>query len=312
MTPYIAAPCSEAAGRDDAPTGLKKPLGHGIGLRATHFEAWLERAPDVAFAECITENYIDVGGRPRAMLEHVRAAMPVVLHGVSLSIGSVDPIDEAYIASVKRLADAVDPAWVSDHLCWSSVGGQHLHDLLPLPYTEEALVHVAARVQKVQDLLGRPLVLENPATYVTFVASALTEWEFLAELARRTGAGLLLDINNVYVSARNHGWSTDAYLAGIPVETVWQFHLAGHSDFGTHVVDTHDQPVCDAVWALHRRAVARFGRVATLVEWDDRIPELDVVVAESRRARANEREVLGSLAASPAEPRCLEAEARGA
>lgn len=273
-------------GAPRAPGAPSASLGHGIGLRAQHFEAWRAELPAVDWAEVITENFLDVGGRPRAVLEHVRAAMPVVLHGVSMSIGSVDPLDRAYLASVRRLADAIEPAWVSDHLCWSSVGGQHLHDLLPLPYTEEALAHVASRVNAVQDVLGRPLVLENPSTYVTFPESAMHEWEFLAELARRTGCGLLLDVNNVYVSARNHGWSAGAYLEGLPPSAVKQFHLAGHTDLGTHVVDTHDAPVCDAVWELYRRAVRRFGNVATLVEWDDRIPALADVVAESHRARA--------------------------
>jgi len=268
--------------------------GHGIGLRAAHFPSWLAcRAPaGVDFTEVITENFLDVGGRPRAVLEHVRAAMPVVLHGVSLSIGSVDPLDEAYLAAVRRLADAIQPAFVSDHLCWSSVGGQHLHDLLPLPYTEEALTHVCERVLRVQDRLGRPLVLENPSTYVTFAASALTEWDFLAELVRRTDAQLLLDVNNVFVSARNHGWSTEAYLAGLPGGAVRQIHLAGHSDLGTHLVDTHDARVADAVWELYARAVTRFGRVPTLVEWDDEIPPIEDVLAESQRARTIEATVL--------------------
>jgi uncharacterized protein (UPF0276 family) len=218
--------------------------------------------------------------------------MPVVLHGVSLSIGSVDPLNRDYLESVRRLAAEVEPAWISDHLCWSSVDGHYLHDLLPLPYTAEALDHVAARVHTVQDVLRRPLVLENPSTYLSFAESAMTEWEFLRELVRRTGCGLLLDVNNVYVSARNHGFSADDYLAGLPADAVWQFHLAGHTDLGTHCIDTHDAPVCDAVWDLYRKAVRRFGAVSTLVEWDDKIPPLEVVLAESRRAAAVEAAVL--------------------
>ena len=273
---------------------MDRKLGHGVGLRTAHYQEWSEGGThQVDWVECITENYLDVGGRPRAMLRGLRERMPVVLHGVSLSIGSVDPLDTAYLESVSRLAAEVEPAWVSDHLCWSSVGGHHLHDLLPLPYTAEALDHVAARVHAVQERLRRPLVLENPSTYLGFAESTVTEWEFLAELHRRTGCGLLLDVNNVYVSARNHGFSADDYLAGIPAGAVWQFHLAGHTDLGTHLVDTHDAPVCDAVWELYRTAVRQFGPVAALVEWDDKIPPLELVVAESRRARAVEAAVLG-------------------
>ena len=266
--------------------------GHGIGLRTTHYASWEAGTTEVDRTECITENYLDVGGRPRQILERVRGAMPVVLHGVSLSIGGVDPLDRDYLGAVKRLADAIDPAFVSDHLCWTAREGHNLHDLLPLPYTEEALAHVAGRVNAVQDLLRRPLVLENPSTYLAFAASQMTEWEFLTALTRATGAKLLLDVNNVYVSARNHGFSADAYLAGIPVDAVAQFHLAGHTDLGTHVIDTHDAPVCDAVWALYRKAVRRFGRVATLIEWDAQIPPFETLLEESRRAAAVADEAL--------------------
>ncbi len=274
---------------------MDRRLGHGVGLRAPHYDAWRDGPAPVAWAECITENYLQVGGRPRAMLRHLRAQVPLVLHGVSLSIGSVDPLNLEYLSQVKRLAAELEPAWISDHLCWSSVGGQYLHDLLPLPYTEEALEHVVERVLAVQELLGRVLVLENPSTYLGFLHSTFPEWEFLAALARRTGCGLLLDLNNVYLSAKNHGFSADAYLEGIPREAVWQFHLAGHSDLGTHLVDTHDAPVAEPVWELYRKAVRRFGPVATLVEWDDRIPPLEEVVAQSRRAAAVEREALAEV-----------------
>ena len=274
---------------------MDRRLGHGVGLRAPHSDAWRDGPAPVAWAECITENYLQVGGRPRAMLRHLRAQVPLVLHGVSLSIGSVDPLNLEYLSQVKRLAAELEPAWISDHLCWSSVGGQYLHDLLPLPYTEEALEHVVERVLAVQELLGRVLVLENPSTYLGFLHSTFPEWEFLAALARRTGCGLLLDLNNVYLSAKNHGFSADAYLEGIPREAVWQFHLAGHSDLGTHLVDTHDAPVAEPVWELYRKAVRRFGPVATLVEWDDRIPPLEEVVAQSRRAAAVEREALAEV-----------------
>ena len=270
----------------------RKTLGHGVGLRAAHYDAWQRAVPGIDWVEVITENVLDVGGRPRRMLERVRSEVPVVLHGVSLSIGSTDPLSLTYLRSVRELAREIDAAWVSDHLCWSSVDDHYLHDLLPMPYTEESLAHVVARVHRAQDVLGRPLVLENPSTYLGFAESTLTEWDFLAELARQTGCGLLLDVNNVYVSATNHGWSVEAYLEGIPVDAVWQFHLAGHSDLGTHLVDTHDAPVCNAVWSLYARAVHRFGATSTLIEWDDRIPPLDAVIAESARAREVERGVV--------------------
>ena len=274
-------------------------LGHGIGLRAKHFDSWQHHAPDVAWAECITENFLGVGGRPRQVLERVRSLMPVVLHGVSLSIGSVDPLNLDYLAAVKQLAHEVEPSWVSDHLCWSSVGGQYLHDLLPLPYTEEALAHVASRVHEVQEMLQRPLVLENPSTYLAFDGSTMAEWEFFAELVRATGCGMLLDVNNVYVSARNQGFSPETYLDGIPREAVWQFHLAGHSDLGTHLIDTHDAPVCDDVWRLYAAAVRRFGPLPALVEWDDAIPPLAVLVDESRRAAAVEHDAVSLATAGP-------------
>ena len=275
----------------------RKTLGHGVGLRAAHYDAWQRAVPGIDWVEVITENVLDVGGRPRRMLERVRSEVPVVLHGVSLSIGSTDPLSLTYLRSVRELAREIDAAWVSDHLCWSSVDDHYLHDLLPMPYTEESLAHVVARVHRAQDVLGRPLVLENPSTYLGFAESTLTEWDFLAELARQTGCGLLLDVNNVYVSATNHGWSAEAYLEGIPVDAVWQFHLAGHSDLGTHLVDTHDAPVCDAVWSLYARAVHRFGATSTLIEWDDRIPPLDAVIAESARARAVEQGVVEAAVA---------------
>ncbi len=273
------------------------PVGQGVGLRATHYADWERGARGVSWAECITENYLDVGGRPRQMLELVRARMPLVLHGVSLSIAGTDPLDLAYLAAVKRLANDLEPAWVSDHLCWSSTGGQQLHDLLPIPYTEEALLHVALRVRQAQDFLGRPLVLENPSTYLAFAESTMTEWDFLAELAKRTDCGILLDVNNVYVSSRNHGFLPDDYLAGVPVQAVKQFHLAGHTDRGSHVIDTHDAPVADAVWALYAKAVARFGPVPTLLEWDASLPPFETVVAESQKAAAVVAAALGTAGA---------------
>jgi hypothetical protein len=220
-----------------------------------------------------------------------------VLHGVSLSLGSIDPLDARYLDELAALAHETEPAWVSDHLCWSSVGGHYSHDLLPLPYTEEALAHVSERVLRVQDRLKRQMLVENVSSYVTFTQSTMTEWQFLAELCQRADCGLLLDVNNIFVSAFNHGFDANQFVDGIPRGRVGQIHLAGHSDNGTHLLDTHDHHVCDGVWALYRRALERFGRVSTLVEWDDHIPPFDEVLAESRKAAAIEREVLGDVAA---------------
>jgi uncharacterized protein (UPF0276 family) len=259
-------------------------LGHGIGLRPPHYAEVVATRPPVDWFEVISENFMVEGGNPRRVLRAVRERYPVVLHGVSLSLGSVDPLDQRYLDRLAALAAEVEPAWVSDHLCWSSFGGHTGHDLWPLPFTEEALDHVARRVSQVQERLGRRILVENVSSYLQFTASTMTEWEFLAALCRRADCGLLLDVNNVYVSAHNHGFSAEEFLRGIPPERVGQMHLAGHSDAGTHLLDTHDHPVCDPVWELYRRAVARFGPVATLIERDDHIPPLAELVAESQRA----------------------------
>jgi uncharacterized protein (UPF0276 family) len=270
-------------------------LGHGIGLRTTHFAPLLEQGGTADWFEVLTENFLGVGGRPRAVLDRVRAERPIVLHGVSLSIGSVDPLNEDYLRDVRALADEVQPAWVSDHLCWGSFGRHYAHDLFPMPFTEEALGHVVSRVEHVQERLGRRMLLENVSSYLEFKASRLSEWEFLAEVARRADCLLLLDVNNVHVSAHNHGFAAADFLAGLPRERVAQIHLAGHSDLGTHLLDTHDAPVPEPVWGLYQDAVRRFGRVSTLVEWDDHIPPLDEVLAEAERARAAERAVLEAV-----------------
>jgi uncharacterized protein (UPF0276 family) len=258
----------------------------------------VQEQPAVDWFECISENFMVAGGNPRKVLRQVRERYPVVLHGVSLSLGSVDPLDARYLDELDALAREVDPAWVSDHLCWSSLGGHFAHDLLPLPYTEEALRHVVERVGRVQDRLRRQILVENVSSYLTYAHSTMSEWEFLAALAERADCGLLLDVNNVYVSAFNHGFDARAFIDGIPVGRVGQIHLAGHTDEGTHLLDTHDHPVCDGVWALHRHALRRFGRVSTLIEWDDHIPPFAEVLAESRRAAALEREVLAEAKAS--------------
>jgi uncharacterized protein (UPF0276 family) len=273
-------------------------LGHGIGLRTQHYPRVLDGTAPADWFEVISENFMIRGGRPLAVLEKARATAPVVLHGVSLSLGSVDPLNDGYLDALAALAARVQPAWVSDHLCWGSIGGHYAHDLLPLPYTEEALAHVVERVRRVQERLGRRILVENVSSYVAFTHSVMPEWEFLAAVAERADCGILLDVNNVYVSALNHGFSAETYLDGVPIGRIGQIHLAGHTDKGTHLLDTHDAPVIPAVWALYRRAVARFGRVSTLVEWDDHVPELEEVLAEAERARAAEAEVLDACALS--------------
>jgi uncharacterized protein (UPF0276 family) len=270
------------------PDGITRPapLGHGVGLRRDHFERVLTAPTRIDWFEVISENFMVDGGKPRDVLTRVRERYPVVLHGVSLSIGSTDPLNEGYLDALRALADRVEPAWVSDHLCWAGVGGHYAHDLLPLPYTEEALQHVVSRVQRVQERLARPIALENVSSYVSYRMSTMPEWEFLSEVARRSGCGILLDVNNIYVSARNHGFDARAYIDAVPVDRVWQFHLAGHSDKGAYLLDTHDHPVCDPVWDLYAHAVRRFGPVSTLIEWDDHIPTFERLEEESERARA--------------------------
>ena len=261
-------------------------LGQGIGLRAAHYAEVLETNPPVDWFEVISDNFMEPGGNPRRMLRAVRERWPVVLHGVSLSLGSADPLDARYLDELAALARELEPAIVSDHLCWGSHSGAYAHDLLPLPFTEEALAHVAERVSRVQDRLRRQILVENVSSYVAFTQSTMTEWEFLAALAARTDCGLLLDVNNVFVSAHNHGFDARAFIDAIPVGRVGQFHLAGHSRLGELLLDTHDHPVRDEVWELYRHAVTRFGAVPTLVEWDDKLPPLARVVEESLRAKA--------------------------
>ena len=273
-------------------------IGHGVGLRNRHYTAFLEEQPRVDFVEAISENFMGLGGRPRAVLEKTRRDRPVVLHGVSLGIGSVEPLDEAYLKQWRALIDEVQPALVSDHLCWGRAHGHYSHDLWPVPYTEECLRHVVERVGRVQEVLGRRILLENVSSYLEFRASELTEWEFLAEVARRADCGILLDVNNVYVSARNHGFDAKTYLDAIPVERVGQFHLAGHQDRGHLVIDTHEGQVCDAVWDLYRHSVKRFGDVSCLIEWDEGVPELEVLLAESAKAKAIAEETLRVIPAA--------------
>jgi uncharacterized protein (UPF0276 family) len=267
-------------------------LGQGLGLRPPFYEAAAAGTAPVDWWEVISENFMVEGGNPRRVLQATRAHRPIVLHGVSMSLGSTDPLDDRYLDRLAALAAEIEPAWISDHLCWSSFGGHRAHDLWPLPLTEEALTHVAARVSRVQDRLGRRILVENVSSYLTYRHSTMSEPEFLTALAERADCGLLLDVNNVFVSAHNHGFDPGAFIDGVPRERVGQFHLAGHSRLSTHLLDTHDHPVCEEVWELYRRAVARFGDVATLLERDDRIPPLEELCAEVGRAGEIARQAL--------------------
>ena len=260
--------------------------GFGLGLRPAHYETILGGSPRVDWFEAITENYLVPGGPPLHHLERIRASYPIVLHGVSLSIGGTVPLDLAYLREVKHLAGRIEAAWISDHLCWTGTDGRNLHDLLPLPYTREALDHVVDRLRRVQDVLGRRILLENVSSYLAWRQSEMTEWEFLAGVAEAADCDLLLDVNNVYVSSVNHGFDPLVYLAGVPVHRVRQIHLAGHEDHGTHLIDTHDAPVARAGWDLFAQAVRRFGAVPAMIERDGNIPALDALVAELDVARS--------------------------
>lgn len=260
-------------------------LGFGLGLRTTHYEAILETRPAVDWFEVISENFMVPGGRPLHNLDRIRRDYAMAMHGVSLSIGSTAPLDRDYLRDLKKLVARIEPALVSDHLCWTGIGGKNLHDLMPMAYTEEAVDHVAARVCEVQDFLGRQILLENVSSYVTFKESTLSEWEFLRLIAEQADCGILLDINNIFVSAFNHGFDPSAYLEGIPVERVRQLHLAGHDHCGDYIIDTHDAPVVGPVWDLYRKAVQRFGNVSTMIERDDHIPPLVELMQELDRAR---------------------------
>jgi uncharacterized protein (UPF0276 family) len=260
-------------------------LGIGIGLRTVHFDHILRRRPAIDWFEVLSENFMDTGGRPLFVLDQVVERYPVALHGVSLSVGSTDALDRGYLQKLRALAKRTRARWVSDHLCWTGVLGRNTHDLLPLPYDRATLRHVTRRVKQVQDALERPLVLENPSTYLEYARSTMTEWEFLSELCDAAGCGLLLDVNNVYVSSYNHGFDARQYIDGIPADRVVQVHLAGHTNEGTHILDTHSGRAIPQVWKLYERLVARTGPVSTLFEWDASIPPLAAVVREAAKAR---------------------------
>lgn len=261
-------------------------LGFGLGLRPKHYNYILDNKPkDVDWFEAITEDYLIPGGNPLHFLEKIRELYPVVLHGVSMSIGSCDPLDWDYLKQLKALAERIQPKWISDHLCWTGVNGNNLHDLMPLPYTQEAVNHIADRISQVQDYLGRQILIENVSSYVTYVESEMPEWDFLSAVAEKADCLLLFDVNNVYVSSFNHGFDPVEYLDAIPADRVQQFHLAGHSNYGTHIIDTHSHEIIDKVWDLYRYAVQRFGKVSTMIERDDNIPELPILLAELQQAR---------------------------
>jgi hypothetical protein len=260
-------------------------LGFGVGLRTDHYQSIVDGLPGVDWFEVMTENYLVPGGKPLHYLDRIRRDYPLVMHGVSLSIGSTDPLDMDYLKQVRALAERIGPEWISDHLCWTGVEELNLHDLLPLPYTEEAVAHVADRVSRVQDFLGRRILLENVSSYVSFPLSSMPEWEFLTAIADRADCLILLDINNIYVSGHNHGFDPDRYIKSVDPQRVWQFHLAGHSRQGAYIIDTHDAPVIDPEWELYARAVQRFGRVSTMIERDDHIPPLAELIDELGQAR---------------------------
>jgi len=267
-------------------TTARPYLGFGLGLRPAHYDTILNESPAVDWFEIISENYLVPGGKPLHYLDRIRARYPLAMHGVSLSIGSRDPLNKDYLRQLKALADRIEPAWISDHLCWTGVEGINAHDLLPLPYTEEAIKHVAARIGEVQDFLGRRFLIENVSSYLTYPESVMTEWEFLREISERADCLILLDINNIYVSSFNHEFNPSSYIEAIPIERVWQFHLAGHQNHGDYIIDTHDEPVIDPVWELYAEAVRRFGDVSTMIERDDNIPPLSELLDELQHARS--------------------------
>ena len=260
-------------------------LGFGLGLRPDHYLEILESKPNVDWFEILSENYMVPGGKPLHFLDRIRADYPVVMHGVSLSIGSTTSFDADYLRDLRKLANRIQPAWISDHLCWTGVHGQNIHDLLPLPYTEETAKHVAERVGIVQDYLGRQILLENVSSYASYIDSTMTEWEFINLIAEQADCLLLLDVNNIYVSSYNHQFDAKAFIDGVPQNRIQQIHLAGHHNHGDYIIDTHDAPVIDPVWDLYAYALSRFGAVSTMIERDDQIPPLAELLQELQIAR---------------------------
>lgn len=270
-----------------SPTQRKLPyLGFGLGLRPEHYEEVLEQAPSsIDWFEILTENYLIPGGKPLYYLDKIRQNYPIVMHGVSMSIGSTDAFDYEYLKEVKALVERVEPKWISDHLCWTGVNGLNMHDLLPLPYTLETIEHLVSRINEVQDYLGRQILIENVSSYLTYHESDMTEWEFLTEIAKRADCFLLFDVNNIYVSAVNHNFNALDYINAMPAERIAQIHLAGHSNYGDYIIDTHDAPIIQPVWDLYAKTIERFGEVSTMIERDDNIPPLSDLLSELDQAK---------------------------
>lgn len=260
-------------------------LGFGLGLRPDYYEEILEQKPNLDWFEILTENYMVLGGKPLYYLDQIRAHYPVVMHGVSLSLGSTDPLDCDYLNQLKALIARVEPVWVSDHLCWTGVNGINVHDLLPVPYTCETVNHIASRIQQVQDFLGRPILIENVSSYLTYKQSEMTEWEFIREIVKQADCYILLDINNIYVSSVNHQFNPIDYILAMPAERVAQIHLAGHSNHDNYIIDTHDAPVIQPVWDLYAATLQRLGPISSMIERDDNMPPLAELLAEINQAR---------------------------
>lgn len=267
-------------------------LGYGLGLRSVHYDYVLKNKPSVDWFELITENYLAPGGRPRAIIRQIREHYPVVLHGLSFNIGTDEPLDETYLKQLKALIADIQPEWISDHLCWTGLDGYTSHDLLPISYTQENLQRCIDKVNRIQDFLQTKIVLENPSIYIGFRSSTMSEPEFINALVKSTGCQILLDVNNVYVSGFNQGFDPYAYIDAIARGCVAQFHLAGHTNNADHIIDTHDHPVCDDVWALYEHACKRFAPVATLLERDDKIPEFPELITELARAKSIQENIL--------------------
>lgn len=270
-------------------------LGFGLGLRTVHYHDIIETQPKIDWFEILTENYLVPGGKPLYYLDRIKEHYPIVMHGVSMSLGSSDPLDLAYLKQVKALASRVNARWISDHICWTGIHGKNMHDLLPLPYTEEAIAHFAKKVNQAQDILEQPLLIENASSYVTYSDSHMTEWDFVNEIIKRTGCYLLLDVNNIYVSGFNHDFEPMDYIRAIPPERVKQIHLAGHTNNGDHIIDTHDHDVIDPVWALYSKTLEHVGKVSTMIERDDHIPPLTELMQELEQAKHIARDIFPDL-----------------
>lgn len=267
-------------------------LGYGLGLRPDYYEEILAQKPDLDWFEIVTENYLVPGGKPLHYLDRIRQIYPIVMHGVSLSIASSDALDFDYLQQIKDLAKHIEPVWISDHLCWTGVGGLNLHDLMPIPYTRQAIEYIVPRIMQIQEFFGRRILLENVSSYLTYKQSEMTEWEFVAEVVKQADCYVLLDVNNVYVSSVNHHFDPMDYINAMPADRIAQIHLAGHSNQGDHIIDTHDAPVINPVWNLYAKTIERFGRVSTMIERDDNMPPLEELLAEVRKAKRIVQQVI--------------------